>query len=339
MVIMHHSFYKIFLSFLFLAFIVACKDKGEVSKEPPVSKEPIKVPAFSRDTAYAMVAKQVSFGPRIPGTDGHKAMESWVVNQFKQYGASVHEQSFKAKTATIGEVRSTNIIASYNPTYARRVVLAAHWDTRYIADEDDQDANKPHDGADDGGSGVGVLLEIARLIQSNPIPIGVDIVLFDTEDQGATGGEPTSWCLGSQYWSQNPHVKGYRADYGILLDMVGAGGAVFSKEDVSQMLPPDKASRVHHHYDKFWELAGQMGHGQMFLNQQGRPLTDDHLFVNTYTNIPMIDIINRPVGSATGFGAHWHTHDDNMNVIDSKVLGTVGQVVTAYLYNSTRPSS
>jgi len=323
-----------------LVIVSACKKGNEATEEPKVdASAPIAVPAFSRDSAYAFVEKQVAFGPRVPGSAAHNAMQKWMVQQFKKYGATVTEQSFKAQTATIGEVRSANIIAAFNPTYARRVVLAAHWDTRYAADEDDERPKDPIDGADDGGSGVGILMEVARLIQQNPIPLGVDIVLFDTEDQGDSNGGAETWCLGSQYWASNPHVKGYRAEYGILLDMAGAKGAAFSKEDLSQVFPADKVSKIYHHYDKLWDLASGMGHGNLFINVRGRPLTDDHYFVNSYTSIPMIDIINRPVNSEKGFGAHWHTHDDNMKIIDPQILGTVGQVVTAYLYRSTKTPS
>jgi len=334
---------KTFLYMLIFSCLVlasACKKGNEATEEPKIdTSTPITVPAFSRDSAYAYVEKQVSFGPRVPGSAAHKSMQQWLVQQFKNYGANVTEQSFKAKFATIGEVRSTNIIAAFNPTYARRVILAAHWDTRYAADEDDERSKEPIDGADDGGSGVGILLEIARLIQQNPIPLGVDIILFDAEDQGATNSNEDTWCLGSQYWAVNPHIKGYRAEYGILLDMAGARGAVFSKEDLSQVFHPEKANKIYHHYDKVWELAAGMGHGNMFLNVRGRPLTDDHLYVNQHTTIPMIDIINRPVNSEKGFGAHWHTHDDNMKIIDPQVLGVVGQVVTAYLYRSVKNPS
>lgn len=334
-----YSKYIVF-SFLLITLVVSCKKDPATTQAPAENTStpgtPVHVPVFSRDTAYAFVAKQVSFGPRVPGSDAHKATRQWIVQKLKSYGATVTEQSFKAATATIGEKRGTNIIASYNPDYARRVVLAAHWDTRYAADEDDVKPTEPHDGADDGGSGVGILLEIARLLQQNPISIGVDIVLFDVEDQGETGGETDSWCLGSQYWAQNPHVKGYRAEYGILLDMAGAKGAVFQKEDLDGALPPAKVSVIHRQYDRVWSLASGMNKSAVFVDVKGRPLTDDHYYVNLHTEIPMIDIINRPVNSAKGFGAHWHTHDDNMSVIDPGVLGTVGQVVTAYVYNSSK---
>jgi Zn-dependent M28 family amino/carboxypeptidase len=324
--------------FLFILLLISCKQEP-VTTTPadgkPTTVTPVKVPVFSKDTAYAMVERQVAFGPRVPGTDAHKAMRQWLVKKLKSYGANVTEQSFNAKTATIGEVRAANVIASFNPTYARRVVLAAHWDTRFAADEDKTRADKPSDGADDGGSGVGVLLEIARLLKDNPISIGVDLVFFDAEDQGATDGGPETWCLGSQYWAQNPHAHGYRAEYGILLDMVGAKGANFQKEDLTGVFVPNKVSRIHQHYDKVWALARGMNKSAYFLDVRARPITDDHYFVNLATDIPMIDIINKPVDSARGFGDHWHTHGDNMSVIDPNVLGAVGQVVTAYLYNSS----
>lgn len=329
---------KYILFLIALSLLVACKRDPAATTpvdETPKTTAPVKVPVFAKDSAYAFVAKQVAFGPRVPGSEGHKAARQWMVNKLKSYGAKVTEQTFKAKTETIGEVRAANIIAAFNPTYARRIVLAAHWDTRYAADEDTERSNQPIDGADDGGSGVGVLLEIARLLQENPINVGVDIILFDAEDQGSSNAGVETWCLGSQYWAQNLHVQGYRAEFGILLDMVGAKGAVFQKEDLTGVFLPAKVNRIHQHYDKVWALAKGMGKGALFLDNRTRPITDDHYFVNLHTDIPMIDIIHKPANSPNGFGEHWHTHDDNLDIIDANVLGAVGQVVTAYLYNAT----
>jgi len=331
-------------SILFVAgltlLLSSCKKDTQVNNEPikdgTTANATVKVPVFSKDTAYAFVAKQVSFGPRIPGTEAHKATRQWLVQKFKSYGAAVNEQSFKVNTVPLGEVRSANIIASFNPTFARRVVLAAHWDTRYAADEDDTLPKETFDGADDGGSGVAVLLEIARLLKDNPIALGVDLILFDAEDQGTSGGKEDTWCLGSQYWAEHPHVKGYRAEYGILLDMVGAKGATFQKEDLKNVFQAEKVRKIHNLYDQLWALAKGMNKSALFLEFNGKPFVDDHYYVNLRTDIPMIDIIHKPVDSTKGFGKHWHTHDDNMNVIDPNILGAVGQVVTAYVYNSSK---
>ncbi len=327
-------------SLLITLLIVSCKNGNQVSNEPPKEappvSAPIKVPAFSKDSAFAFVAKQVSFGPRVPGTDSHQATRVWLVQKLKSYGAVVTEQTFKANTVPLGEVRSVNIIASFNPTYARRVIVSSHWDTRWAADED---ANRPKDkfdGADDGASGVGILIEIARLVKENPLPIGVDLILFDAEDQGESSGNEDTWCLGSQYWAQHPHVQGYRASYGILLDMVGAKGATFQKEDMSRVFPPDKARKIQSYYDQLWSLAKGMNHSDLFVDVMGNAFIDDHYYVNLNTDIPMIDLINKPVGSTKGFGKHWHTLDDNMKVIDANTLGAVGQVVTAFVYNSSK---
>jgi len=314
-----------------------CKENSSSQPaEPDAKPAPVQVPAFARDSAYAQVARQVAFGPRVPGSPGHAAMQAWLTAKLKEYGASVTEQSFKVELPTIKSTRGTNIIASFNPTYAQRVVLAAHWDTRFAADEDDNRPDDPHEGADDGGSGVGVLLEIARLLGTHPCPVGVDLVFFDAEDQGTSNGPMENWCLGSQYWARNPHVKGYRASLGILLDMVGAKGAVFPKEDLSGVFSPDKVRAIHKVYDAVWSQAKGMNQGALFVDQRLSPVTDDHYFVNLYASFPMVDIIHRPLHGGRGFGPHWHTHDDNLSVIDPQVLGAVGQVVTAFVYNAAR---
>ena len=301
----------------------------DTSSTASTAKEKVSVPRFERDSAYAYVSRQLEFGPRVPNSEGHRATKEWLVDQFIAFGAKVTEQDFQA-TAYTGEIlEATNIIAQYNPQAKKRILLAAHWDTRPFADSPISEARQeePILGADDGGSGVAVLLEVARQLQAKPIGLGVDIVLFDAEDYGDSGGnQPDTYALGSQYWSRNPHVSGaQKPRYGILLDMVGARNARFPKEYFSTQFAPQLTNKV-------WKLAQSMGYTNYFVDTPGGAITDDHYYVNKIARIPMIDIINRSMGTPTGFGKHWHTHNDDMAIIDKRTLRAVGQVVLAVLY-------
>jgi glutaminyl-peptide cyclotransferase len=318
---------------LMAAGLSACKsdDAGqsaETTAEGPAAVQ-VPVPKFERDSAYAFVAKQVSFGPRVPNTEAHQQCRQWLADQFRAYGAKVIEQNFQAKAYTGEVLDATNIIAQFNPEATKRIMLSAHWDSRPFADSplSQERQAEPILGADDGGSGVAVLLEIARQLQANPIEMGVDIVLFDAEDYGDSGGgKAESYALGAQHWSRNMHLSGkQRPKYGILLDMVGAKGARFPKEYFSMQFAPQVVNKV-------WKLAQDMGYGNYFVNDSGGGVTDDHYFVNTIAKVPMIDIINRPIGTETGFGEYWHTHDDNLDIIDPRTLRAVGQVVLAVVY-------
>lgn len=306
--------------------------QNKASKQKATAKKLIKTD-FNADSAYQFVADQVAFGPRVPGTPQHAACASWLAEKLQQYGAQVTEQKFRTKTYD-GIMRDgVNIIGSYNPDAAKRILLMSHWDSRPFADHDadDQLHQTPIDGANDGASGVGVLLELARQFQIKNPGIGVDIVLFDLEDWGP----PTQlelykdeyWGLGSQYWSKNPHQFGYTASFGILLDMVGAKDAFFSKEYFSMQY----AGFI---VDKVWDVALQMGYGNQFVNQKGSPINDDHVFVNRIANIPSIDIIHLDTSSTNGtFFDHWHTSNDNLEQIDKVSLGIVGEVVGTVVYS------
>lgn len=329
---------------LLLSLVIACtacEDRpapptsgGNGQPEPP--KIAVDVPQFDANLAYDLVAKQVGFGPRIPNSPGHKACAQWMAETLKGYGATVIVQEAKL-TAYDGTVlNAKNIIGSFNPENPKRVLLCAHWDTRPFSDNDPDPANrkKPFLGADDGGSGVAVLLEIARHLQAAPIALGVDIVLFDAEDYGdntnspkAPGDIDKTWCLGSQHWAKNPHKPGYRAMWGILLDMVGAKNARFPQEANSIEYNPVLVRKV-------WQEAQNGGHGGFFVNAMGPDLIDDHLFINSIINIPTIDIINVPEpGNTRGtFGSHWHTQADNLSVISKSTLQAVGQTVLGTVY-------
>lgn len=327
----------------FLAFILtlsqfSCGTDGPTKEAEEETTVAITVPPFSRDSAYNFVEKQVAFGPRVPNSTAHDSCRMFLVNTLQRFGAEVIEQKFQP-TAYTGEVlNSTNIIGQFNPQATKRILLAAHYDSRHIADSplSEERQNEPILGADDGASGVGVLLEIARLLHENPIPMGVDIIFFDAEDYGESRDAEDeedqavtqkTWALGAQHWARNLHAPGNRPQYGILLDMVGSKNARFPKEGYSMAYAKPIV-------DKVWNLAEKMGYGNYFDQTQYRGgITDDHLFVNEIARIPMIDIINIPLDdNDLSFGKHWHTHYDNMDVINARTLGAVGQVVTAVVY-------
>jgi len=308
--------------------LIGCK--SDPAKTAP-TKPRVKIPAFDKEGAYSYVEKQVAFGPRVPGTEAHKQCKEWMISELESMGATVHSQDFTGTLYTGDKMPGSNIIAQINPEKQRRIFLSAHWDSRRVGENDKNESKKsqPIDGADDGASGVGVILQIVKTIQENPIDLGVDIVLFDVEDQGSRDrNDRDSWCLGSQYWAKNLYPESYKPEYGILLDMVGAKNPRFAKDQVSRLYAPKVQEKV-------WNLAKNMGYSDKFVDELGGNLTDDHYFVNVIAKIPMIDIINQVKDSPHGFGPHWHTHDDNINVIDKNSLRVVGQVVIATLYKES----
>jgi glutaminyl-peptide cyclotransferase len=292
-------------------------------------------PAFQADSAYAFVARQVSFGPRVPNTAAHRACGDYLIRTLKALGAQVTVQEFESTAYDGKRLKLRNIVGAYNPQATNRVLLAAHWDTRPWADKDAANPTTPSDGANDGASGVGVLLEVARTLhsaQANP-GVGVDIIFFDGEDYGDAEGtaapQPNyeqTWCLGSQYWARNLHQPGYRANFGILLDMVGAKGAQFAIEENSRQLAPQVLNTV-------WKTAHQLGYSNYFTYTSNGAITDDHLFMNK-GGVPSIDILDYDPTSPDGtFGKYHHRHADNMDIIDRNTLKAVGQTLLQVIYN------
>lgn len=327
----YFRWYTGLLFFLFL--LIACEQKTQKPKEvePEVKTEKLVAPAFNSDSAYYFIEKQVSFGPRVPGTVAHKACKEWLVKMLKAYTPNVMVQEAQVTVYNGKKVPMYNIIASFNPENPKRVLLAAHWDTRPFADQDKERIMEPIAGANDGGSGVGVLLEIARQLSATETDKGIDIILFDVEDYGEPDFEEynkrDTYCLGSQYWAKNPHVKGYKAEYGILLDMVGAKNAVFTLEGTSMRYAPMLMRSI-------WDAAIKLGHTRYFSFQRTDPILDDHYYVNEIAGIPMIDIIHHERTTIHNFPGHWHTHADNMEVIDKNTLQAVGETVLYYVKNN-----
>ena len=318
------------LFYFFLLFIWSCGGE-KISETVQETNNYKPVPEFSADSAYAFVQKQVDFGPRVPNTAGHRQTKEWLIQKFEEFGLEVQTQDFQVTSYDNQLWDLTNIIASYNPTATKRVLLAAHWDTRRIADKDTERIDEPIDGANDGGSGVAVLLEIARIIQDSPIKpeIGIDFILFDGEDDGEPEHSNTRsnsqiwWCLGSQHWSKTPHQKGYSAYYGILVDLVGAKGARFYREGYSMYFAKNIVNKV-------WNFASELGYSDFFIMRDAPEIIDDHKFVNENAGIPMINIVE--FSPDFGFGHYHHTHSDNMDIIDKRSLRAVGQTVLFTLY-------
>lgn len=314
-----------------LVMVWACS--GEKTSETIVKETVSKpYPTFNADSAYAFIQKQVDFGPRVPGTKGHSDTKAWLTGKLEGYGWAVQTQDFQTKTYDGLTWDLSNIIASYNPQATKRILLAAHWDTRRIADKDTERLNEPIDGANDGGSGVGVLLEIARTIASQELKpeVGIDIILFDGEDDGEPEKSRTRnnaqefwWCLGSQHWSKNKHIPNYSAYFGILVDMVGGRNAKFYREGNSRQYASGILSKV-------WSHAANLGHSDFFIQKDAPEILDDHVFVNAHAGIPTIDIVD--FSPDYGFGHYHHTHQDNMDLIDRRTLRAVGETVLFTVY-------
>ena len=317
--------------FLFFPLMFSCKGK----KEKPVSEKEkeimVTIPQFNADSAWIYIEKQVSFGPRVPETKAHAECARYLANTLNRFTPSVMVQDFETRLYNGKTVKGKNIIGVFFPEKTKRILLCAHWDTRPYADHDPDEANhySPIDGANDGGSGVGVLLEIARLLNQDSTRTGIDIVFFDVEDYGEHQNKQTNendtWGLGSQYWSKNPHKPGYRAYYGILLDMVGAANARFPMEGYSTYYAPDIVKKV-------WTVAEELGYGEFFPMQQAGYITDDHYYVNSINGTPTIDIIHLDQSTDTGFFPYWHTKGDTMDKLDKVTLKMVGQTVTTVIY-------
>ena len=319
------------LAFFSLVILGSCKEEPKiVTPQQPTISAQLVIPKFERDSAYVFLENQLAFGFRVPGTPEHVACKDWLKAKLESYGATVYEQPFKVSFLSKKDVQAYNVIGAINPQAKKRIIIAAHWDSRLIAEKDPDPTRKkdPIMGADDGASGVAVALEIARILKANPIDLGVDIIFFDAEDQG---GDQDGWCLGSKYWSSNFHVKPYTAKYGILLDMVGAKNAKFGFEQVSMRFAPDLMKKV-------WALARNMGYTDYFIESPTGEIMDDHYYVNVNARIPMIDIINRPLQTDHGFGHYHHTHEDNLEIIDKRTLEVVGKVVTAVIYKENHNS-
>jgi hypothetical protein len=330
---MKNSTYVIILA---VCFLQACNtsDRPKTRENKQDDKTgTLKIPDFNPDSAFLFIKKQVDFGPRVPNTSAHEKCADFLIQKLQTYcrNVIVQEGQVNAFNGTI--LNFKNIIASYAPEMNNRIFLCSHWDSRPFADHDPDVKNrkKPIDGANDGASGVGVLLEIARHLSMSMPAIGIDIIFFDAEDYGPPQDQKFNedtgdwWGLGTQYWSRQQHVENYFARYGILLDMVGVQGATFLKEGFSMEYAPEIV-------DQIWRTASRIGYSGYFYFEKGTYITDDHYFINKIKNIPTIDIIHLDRSTATGFYHTWHTTGDNLSSIDKNTLKAVGQTLLTVIY-------
>lgn len=328
---MFRFFYLLAATALFSCGSQSAKEKEPANTKEPAVVLPTEIPTFDADSAYSFIEKQVLFGPRVPNSTAHKACGDYLVRQLEQYDAKVYQQNMTVYAYDKTPLESLNIIGSYNPENSKRILLFAHWDSRPFADHDPNPTKHktPIDGADDGASGVGALLEIARQLSIKKPEVGIDIIFFDAEDYGTPEFVkdyiPNTWCLGSQFWAKSPHLPNYKADFGILLDMVGAKNATFYKEYTSMRY----AAR---YVDLVWNTARNLGYGKYFIQADGSAITDDHQYVISGRNIPCLDIIHTNPEADTGFGNHWHTINDTMDNIDRATLKAVGQTILEIIY-------
>lgn len=287
-------------------------------------------PAFDADSAMAFLTAQTSLGPRVPGTPAWSQCADYLSSTLTRLGAQeVAVQQAQATAFDGTRLPIRNITARVNPQATKRVLLAAHWDSRPWADNDPDPARRaqPIDGANDGASGVAVILEIARQLADSPAKVGVDILLVDAEDYGPGPDHPEAddaWALGSQHWAAHPSIPTEHIRYAILLDMVGGPGAVFHREYFSQTSAPDVV-------DKVWRAAAQAGHSSRFPNRVGGAVTDDHVYI-ARAGIPAIDIIENANPATGSFPPTWHTADDTAERIDPATLRAVGQTILQLLY-------
>jgi len=293
------------LRLVFLASVLAgCQS-------PPPARE------TDGKAALGYARAQVDFGPRIPGTEGHEKAATWLEAALRTRADSVVVQRWTHVSKKGDSLSLRNFVGRFNLKAPRRLLFVTHWDTRPIADADSGErAKRPVPGANDGASGVGVLLAMADALKKQaPAAIGVDLLFVDGEDYGIFS-EDADVLLGSRYYAKNP-VSGPTPDYAVLLDMVGGKGAQFRKEGNSLTAAPEVVELV-------WKTAIRMGYGSVFLNETGGTITDDHVPLQQ-AGLRAIDVIP-DFGPGTNY-PYWHTVDDTIDKLSADALEAVGDVM------------
>lgn len=314
--------------------LTGCEHKPDTQIPPDTIKPTVAIPSkpvppFDENRAYKDVEKQVSFGPRVSKSEAHEKALAFFEQELRAAGGNVSIQRF-TEGGYNGEVLElANVLASFNPTATDRILLLAHWDSRPRADSDPDSTKHKHPipAANDGGSGVGVLLEIARQMKDNPPPIGVDILFTDGEDYGDSEiDDMKKYFLGARYFANN-RPPGYYPRLGILLDLVGDKKAVFKKEGYSMQAAPAVVNLV-------WNTAKELNL-KTFSQEVGGSISDDHLPLLD-AGMRVIDIIDMDlVGHNTNDPErkYWHTENDTMKNISAATLKEVGTLLLTLIYD------
>ena len=281
------------------------------------------VPNFDEDHAFSYLVAQCDFGPRNPGSDGYYACLDYLITELDQSANEIILQDFSYQEQRYNKrYNLENIVARFNPDAEFQTVISAHWDTRPWADQEDlrQDRDQPIIGANDGASGVAILLELAKIMGENPPPIGVNLVFFDGEDLGVPG-ENETYCQGSRFFAKNLPIP--RPDEAINLDMVG---------DKQLVLPIERYSLEYHPklVRHLWDRAKDMGL-DAFIGRVDYAIYDDHIPLNEIAGIPSINIIDFKYPNS--YANFWHTLNDIPENCSEESLGQVGALMVDYIYN------
>jgi glutaminyl-peptide cyclotransferase len=293
----------------------ACSDGGA---DAGAAAE-VERPDFPGEQAHRLLAQQVAFGPRIPGSEGHQRQLEWMRAWLAERADSLEVQSFTSVTTGGESLQLTNLIARFQPERPDRILLLTHWDTRPLADQSatEEDRQKPVPGANDGASGTAILMQLAEMLARNPPPVGVDLLFVDGEDYGPSTAD---MFLGARHFSENLPPD-YKPLYGVLIDMVGDQQPRFPVEGYSSQAAPEVVQRV-------WSVARDLGYGDIFVEENAGSISDDHMALNQ-AGIRTIDIIDFDYGPGNRF---WHTPQDVVENTSAESLDVVGEVLAELVF-------
>jgi hypothetical protein len=269
---------------------------------------------FDGARAFQYASEQVAFGPRIPNSEGHRREAAWLDSLLRARADTLVVQSWTHVTGKGDSLALTNFIARFRPAATERVLFLAHWDTRPYSDGPNaKRKDVPVPGANDGASGVAVLLGVADALKRTPPAIGVDLLFVDGEDYADFGNEARDVLIGSRYYGTH-QVSGAKPDYAVLFDMVGDRNLRIAPEGNSVIAAPEIMTMI-------WQTARLVGHDSVFVEGQGTSLTDDHLELQK-AGIRAVDVVDFDY-------PWWHTGEDTLDKISAASLGVVGDVAMA----------